>query len=57
MKRVHKAIAGIAALQNRIGKEGLLRLVTATAGPAGPRLGRGMMGRGGPMPGPMGNRR
>jgi hypothetical protein len=46
----------IAALQSSMGKEGLLRLVTSPAGPAGPRFGSGMMGRGPMPPRPMGNR-
>ncbi len=46
----------IAALQNSIGKEGLLRLLTAFAGPGGPGFGRGMMGRGPMNAGPMRNR-
>jgi predicted negative regulator of RcsB-dependent stress response len=44
----------IAALQGSVGKEGFLRLVTSLAGPAGPRFGRGMMGRGPMPPRPMG---
>jgi hypothetical protein len=46
----------IAALQSSMGKEGLLRLVTSPAGPAGSGFGRGMMGRGPMPPRPMGNR-
>lgn len=46
----------IAALQNSLGKQSLLRLMTTLAGPGG-GLGPGMMGRGGMNARPMGNRR
>jgi hypothetical protein len=46
----------IPALQNSLGKQGLLRLVTALAGPGG-GFGRGMMGRGAVNATPMRNRR
>jgi hypothetical protein len=46
----------IAALQNNLGKQGLLRLVTALVG-QGRGLGRGMTGRGPMNTWPMGNRR
>jgi hypothetical protein len=46
----------VTALQNSLGKQGLLRLVTGLAGPGG-GFGRGMMGAGPMNARPMGNRR